>query len=39
MGSAAHCCSVLPDFPILADDTNLFYSKRSLSELEDVINK
>ena len=31
-------CSKLFDFHIFADDTNLFYSNRSLSELEDVIN-
>ena len=31
-------CSKLFDFHIFADDTNLFYSSHSLTELEDVVN-
>ena len=31
-------CSKLFDFHIFADDANLFYSNRSLTELEDVVN-
>ena len=31
-------CSQLFDFHIFADDTNLFYSNRSLTELEDDVN-
>ena len=31
-------CSKLFEFHIFADDTNLFYSSRSLTELEDVVN-
>ena len=31
-------CSELFDFHTFVDDTNLFYSNRSLTELEDVIN-
>ena len=31
-------CSKLFDFHIIADATNLFYSNRSLTELEDVVN-
>ena len=31
-------CSKLFDFHICADDTNIFYANRSLSELEVVIN-
>ena len=30
-------CSQLFDFHIFADDTNLFYSNRSLTELEDDV--
>ena len=30
-------CSKLFDFHIFADDTNLFYSNRSLTELEDDV--
>ena len=31
-------CSKLFDFHIFADDTSLFYSNRSLTELEDDVN-